>query len=181
MSWLRLHMQINRKLGRNRRPRGFTQNPGLCGPGEGGVRALIMLAVDGRSIGTKGSPWGGARRSQALPEAHCNFPWATAHGTCLEGLLPESPPSAPAWLLAPAPSMTPQSDLTTTPHQPHSLLEEGGGGSASLAMPRPSPRPRSMFALSLTSLTSWTEGDWEGPTALDPLAENWPGAKAQET
>ena len=34
------HIQIDRKPGRNCRPRGFTQNPGLCGPKRRGVLRL---------------------------------------------------------------------------------------------------------------------------------------------
>lgn len=40
MSWLGVHMQMNRKFGRNFRTRGFTQNPELCGPEEREVLGL---------------------------------------------------------------------------------------------------------------------------------------------
>lgn len=40
MSWLGIHMQMNRKFGRNFRTRGFTQNPELCGPEEREVLGL---------------------------------------------------------------------------------------------------------------------------------------------
>lgn len=52
---------------------GFTQNPGLCGPeGRKVFGALIMLAVDGPSTGTKGCRLRPRERgrSQVMQEAH---------------------------------------------------------------------------------------------------------------
>lgn len=106
---------------------------------------LITLAVDGLLSSDKGVQAEALREGQK-PGAGRNqysFPWAVMPGTCLEVLFFLESPSTPLWILAPALSMTPQSDFTPSPPQPGSSL--GGGewrlsflGSAITPYPTPS-------------------------------------------